>query len=224
MKKKRYIALILILSLLSMNKAYAACTQEEISGFEDVEDEYKITYEFNKETKDYTLKFSSPKPDMYDYVIYSAVDFECKDLDEDHMKSECYNVPINEYILEIVGQTDSCNDVLKTFTLKLPDYNNFSEDPACEGIEEFYLCQPTSEEKVDYDTFISRVNTYKRTKAEKEELVEQKKEGNNELLEEVMSYIKENLIQIIIIAVFIVLVVISTIVTYKSVKKSRRLE
>ena len=121
--------------------------------------------------------------------------------------------------------TETCDDVLKTTILKLPKYNKYSEDPLCEGIEEFDLCNSTYDKEIDYDTFVSRVETYKRTKNKNENINNDNDTGNNnKLLNNMKTYIEENLIQIIIVTVFIILVVITTIITAKSIRKSRRLE
>ena len=217
MKKRKYFILTAILFLSCIPKTYATCTQEEINEFKKVEDDYKVTYEFNHDTKDYNVTFHTPLINKFDYEIYTNIKLNCQKLNE--IEVECYNIPINEYELSIVGTSDSCNDVLKKLTLKLPEYNIYSDDPLCEGIEEFYLCQPTYEKKVDRETFESRVNTYKNSNKKEET-------EKNETLEEnkISEYIKENLIQIIIIIVFIILVIITIILTANSIRKSRRLE
>jgi len=222
MKKK--IILTFMLSLLCVNKIYADCTQEEFDEFTRLENEYQVIYEFNKDTKDYNLVFTNPKPEMFDYIMYIKDDFNCNDIDKNI--TACYNVPINEYQIEIVGQTNTCNDVVKTFTLNLPRYNIFSEDPLCQGIEEFVLCQSTYDKQIDYETFVSRVNIYKKTKQKEIEKEENKElnEEDNKNINKIESYIKEKPIEVIIIAIFIILVVISIIVITRSIKKSRRLE
>ena len=53
------------------NIIYADCTTNEISYFKRIEDDYKITYTNNKDTKDYTVTFYSPEPDKYEYMIYA---------------------------------------------------------------------------------------------------------------------------------------------------------
>lgn len=221
MIKKKYIALTLMLPLLGMSRTYASCTQEEINEFIKIKDEYKITYEFDKDTKTYTLNLIRANPDMYDYIIYLKGNLTCNDINE--KETECLYFSPGTYRIEIVGQTNTCSDTLKELTLELPKYNEYSEDPLCEGIEEFVLCQSTYDKEIDYDTFVSRVNTYKRTKQEKES--ELNEENNqNEFVSKVTTYIKENLLKIIIIIVFIILISITSIITYKSIRKSRRLE
>lgn len=220
MKKHKFLLSILSLSLFIPSTTYADCTKEEIDNFKEIEDEYKITYEFDKETKTYTLTFYSPKPDMYDYILHIGKDKKCNEIEE--KKNECYGIYPGEYIIDIVGQTNSCKDILSSKSLKLPAYNKYSEDPLCEGIEEFVLCQSTYDKDIDYDTFVSRVNTYKKNHVSKDD-TDNKKEEIKEP-NKILQYIQDNLLQIIIIVIFVIMVIITIILNVKSIKKSRRLE
>lgn len=213
-----------MLFLTSITSTHAACTQEEINNFKKIEDEYTVKYEFNNTNKTYNIYFNSKQSDKYYYQIYSEKELECSIVNDTTVK--CINFPPGKYDIDIKGVTNTCKDVLKEMTLNLPEYNKYSEDPLCEGIEEFVLCSPTYNKEIDYDTFVSRVNTYKRTKKEKQnEETEQKVEveEKNEFLEKTVNYIKDNLVTIII-AVFIVLLIITIVTIAKSIRKSRRLE
>lgn len=220
MIKNKIIILIISLSLFMPSTIYADCTKEEINNFKKIEDDYKITYEFNKETKLYTLTFYSPNPELYDFTIDESFLPNCTEIDNTTIN--CSNIYYGDYNFEVVGVTEECNMSFKKIKLSLPKYNKYSEDPLCEGIEEFVLCQPTYDKDIDYDTFVSRVNSYKKNHQKIEndkEIKEEVKEQN-----EIIKYIKDNLFQIIIITIFIILVIITIILTAKSIKKSRRLE
>lgn len=225
MKKHKFLLSILSLSLFIPSTTYADCTKEEIDNFKEIEDEYKITYEFDKDTKTYTINFVNPNPGNYGYkLIYvknekTKLEYNLTTIIEKNYSKT--NFSSGNYIFEIYGNTDTCNEKLKSKTLVLPKYNKYSEDPLCEGIEEFVLCQPTYDKDIDYESFVSRVNSYKNkmsnTKKEEEPTVV--KEENK-----ILKYVKDNLIQIIIIIVFIIMVIITIILTAKSIRKSRRLE
>jgi len=220
MNRKKYLILTAMLSLLCINKTYAACTQEEINDFKSVEDEYIIEPTLNMDNKKYVLKMTRKYPDKYDYLIHAKGTITCKDIDENN--TECYPFNPGKYKIEIVGQTNSCNDVFKTLILNLEPYNKFSESPLCNGIEEFVLCQKTYKKELTQEEFESRVNTYKKTNQNQTE--EEQNQPPTEIKNKLISYVKENLLTIIIIVVFAILVIITTIITWKSLRKSRRLE
>ena len=67
--KKKYIISALLIFILNINTISAACTQEEINEFKKIEDEYKVTYNFNQNTKKYKIKFTASMPDKYYYKI-----------------------------------------------------------------------------------------------------------------------------------------------------------
>lgn len=216
----KHIISLLSLFVLLPSTIYADCTEEEIKNFKKIEDDYKVTYEFNKETKNYTLKFYSPEPNMYDFIIYIVKTPTCKEL-ENNM-TECYNIDPGTYDLEIVGQTDSCKNSFKQLTIDLPKYNKYSDDPLCKGIEDFVLCQPTYDKDIEYDDFVSRVNTYRNSL----EIVNENdtNQNINKPENKILEYIKNNLFEIIIVAIFVLMVIATIILTAKSAKKSRRLE
>lgn len=218
---KNKLLFIALLSLFIPSTIYADCTKEEINNFKKIEDDYKITYEFNKDTKLYTLTFYSPEPDIYDYTSPDSNTFlNCEVINNNTVK--CSNIQSDEYNFEIIGMTDSCDITLKKIKITLPKYNTYSEDPLCEGIEEFVLCQPTYDKDIDYETFVSRVNSYKKNHPVKEDIDEKKEEPKEQ--NKIIKYIQDNLFQIIIMIVFITLVIMTIILTAKSIKKSRRLE
>lgn len=221
MKKIKYQIFTIMLFLMCITNTYATCTKEEIENFKKIEDEYTVKYEFDKNTKTYTIYFKTPEPEKYRFQIYSEKKLECTK-PEDNV-SKCINFPPEEYDVEIIGATNSCKDVLKTINLKLPEYNKFSDDPLCKGIEEFVLCNPTYNKEIDYETFVSRVNTYKKTKHKTETQLNNEQEEDT-FFQNVLEYIKENLVQIIIILTFTILLTITIIITAKSMRKSRRLE
>ncbi len=217
---KNKLLLLIPLSLLIPTIAYADCTKEEIQEFKEVEEDYKITYEFDKDTKLYSLTFYAPKSDVYNYIgVNNNVLSNCKTIDVTTV--ECSNINSGTYNFNIVGVTQRCNNTLKKIELTLPKYNSYSESQLCEGIEEFVLCQPTYDKEIDYDTFVSRINSYKKSKREQEN---KNKETTEKEQSKLLQYINDNLFQIIIVAIFIIMVIITIILSAKSIKKSRRLE
>lgn len=224
MNKKKYIILTLILSLFNIKNVYAECTQEELDEFAKVEDQYNITYEYDIASKTYTLIAKRTLPDKYDFYILMERygDTSCEEQNETITK--CFNIPPGQELeIKIVGQTSSCDKTFKEYTMVLPKTNEYYDDPLCEGIEEFYLCQPTIEKDIDYETFLSRTKTYIKTK-QKKELASSNENDNNQNIKKIKDYILNHKTQIIVIILFIILVTISSITAYRSIKKRRRLE
>lgn len=224
MNKKRYLTLTLVLSLIGMNKSYAACTQEQLDAFKLVEKEYKVTYELNQTTKLYNVIFHRDINKNYTYLIDGNMNFN-------NVMSSDTNIIYNDvlpgkYSIGIIHIESDCQEELKSFDIKVPRYNIYSEEPLCEDIKEFYLCKESYDKEIDRETFVSRVNTYKKSLDKKENTQEEsvKEETTNNIIDQILKYIKENLIQVIIITIFTILLIITAIVTIKQSRKSRRLE
>ncbi len=58
--------------------------------------------------------------------------------------------------------------VLNTRNVSLPNYNEFADDPVCEGAEGYSLCQKWGVISIEYEDFVSRVNDYKAKKQQQE--------------------------------------------------------
>ncbi len=215
MKKYKLLTLVISIFIL-LPKVYAECTQEEIDYFKEIEDEYQITYTFNEDTKDYTVTFYESEPDSY-YYYFDAAEEE-RLCDEADGKYVCKNVKPGSYEIEVYAATDTCEVSIKKETLDL-NYNQFSKDELCDGIEEFVLCQPDYDQDISYEEFISRVETYKKTKEPEPNNNNQQKSENK-----IIEYINNNLFQVIVISAFVVMVIITIILTASSIRKSRRLE
>lgn len=226
MKKNKYILLTTMLFLFNIQPTFATCTQEEINNFKKIEDEYTVKYEIDKSTQKYNLYFTATMPQQYYYKIYTDEALNCDAQSDTTIK--CADFVSGKYEVQIIGVTKSCNDALKNIIINLPKYNKYSESELCKGIEEFVLCNAAYEKEIDYETFVSRVETYKKTLTKKEEqnkpIEEEKDEQKNELLNNIINYIKNYWLECLIVMVFIVLVIITIIITAKSIRKSRRLE
>lgn len=236
MKKSKYIITAILLSLILCNQVHAACSQEQIKEFNKVAGKYKVTYEYDEKTEIYTVTFHNPNPALYDYQI--------RDLTG---KATCRSSGTNiictgknldtqlEY--SVIGMTTSCNQELKSGTFEVEKeednqntYNKFSESELCEGIEEFVLCQKDYNKELTEEEFISRVESYKKQLEESKNKPNQQEQNNNDnkqkkdILADIINYLKNHITETIIVIVFIIIFTISTILTVKSIRKSRRLE
>ena len=231
MNRYKYLIFTIVLFLTCITNTYAACTQEEINEFKKVEDDYVVKYEFDKNTKTYNVTFYTEESSRYTYILDQKMNLN--DLTEETETNYTFaKVMPGEYKIRVTGLSKECNNILKEIVLKIPEYNTYSEDPLCEGIEEFVLCSPTYNKEITYEEFVSRINTHKKnhsgeeaTKPKDEESPEKNEEKKeNEFITNIVNYIKTYLLEIIIVTIFIILLIITIIIAAKSIRKSRRLE
>lgn len=216
MKKQIYLITLISLFLLLPKLSYADCKEEVIERFSEIENHYVITYELDKENMNYNLTLKKDESNDYVYIIQPD-NFECKK--ETETTDICSNVQPGTYTVKIMSFNNNCNVIVKETTIDLPEHNKYYDDPLCNGIEEFILCQPTYDKSISYEDFVSRINTYKNSKAKKE-----KQEIANKNDNKINEYIAKNYqILSISIAGFIAIVLIIILIV-KKIKKSGRLE
>lgn len=202
-----------------------------IDDYEAIKDEFKVTYKYNKDTDDFTISLANPDYTKYGYGFIDEYDYTGY-MDNGALVKTVSNYKEDTYFYLIVGRNENCNGMIfKQEEKKLYKYNEYSDNPLCDGFEDFVLCQKEYDKEIDEETFKSRLETYKKTKEENNNNYQNKNENseiNNEtaknIWKNIIDYIKENLIVVIIVIVFIIIAIISIALTIKSVIKSRRLE
>ena len=148
MIKQKYLLSLISLSLLIPTIINADCTKEEIDNFKEIQDEYKVTYEFDIENKTYTVYINNIDSEHYTFSGDLFNDkFDASLLENNEIKIE--RVDAGNYSIKILSSNESCETVLKTITLELPKYNKYYGDPLCKDIEEFVLCQQTYDKDID---------------------------------------------------------------------------
>lgn len=229
MIKKRYIALTLMLYLLSINKAYAStCTESARQEFNQIQNQYKITTTYNDENKTYNMKIETANTNKFGYVFTIEQEYSCNKVSD--TVTECTGLkPGISFYARVIGMTNECNDLLKEEEIKLIRNNEYYGDPLCEGIEEFVLCQKMYDKEIDRETFEERIEIYKEKQESKKEEKKKQQEKEQEekisnTLNETINYIKENFIQVVIVIIFIILVAITTVISIITARKRRRLE
>ena len=219
MKKNIYLFTTIFIFLLLPSVIYADCSDEIINEFKEVEDEFKLAYEYNKETETYNIKIYNPNPEKYLYIpIDEKVQNKCTNIEENDIT--CEAIPADNYTFLIISTDNTCTDALKSVFLNLNNVNKYWNDPLCEGIEDFVLCDPTYDKDITYEDFVSRVETYKKTNHQKEKQESKNKDSENKVIE----YISNNYQIITIMIAAAIALVLIVILIAKKAQKSRRLE
>src|SRR5574344_208178 len=69
--------------------------------------------------------------------------------------------------------TTGCNNLLlKNLYINLPNYNNFSKDELCIGIEDYQLCQKWTNVNMTYDKFKKKVEAYRKSLEKEPDIVD----------------------------------------------------
>ena len=219
---KKILLITLVSLIVNTNIIYAECTTKDKEYYESIKDKYNISYEFDKDTKAYKLYLTYGDDSAFSYEIegdiMDNVNYEFKD-----NTTIISNITPGEYILRVIGVSDSCSDTFREETITLPKYNEYAYDPICEGIEEFVLCSPTYDKEIDYETFISRANTYRKNKEKGNDTTDDEKGNKNTITEWFKNNYQYIIYGLIGIAVLIMAIIIIKII-YNKERKRRRLE
>ncbi len=187
-------------------------TDEQIENFTWMEDYFRI-YISNLTTNLYV----EVKNNVTDEVkTYSYSDSNNGIVSFDQMdKEQIYNYTVTVYS----SINTNCEGTkLYTAYTSTPMFNYVSDEPACEGVEEFYACKKwLSVPITNMETLYDRIEKYKEGLIDKDG--EEKEEPSKEEEKGFKKFVKEN--KAIIIATTVCIVAVGGLVTVIIVKKQR---
>lgn len=225
-KRMRIISILLIVFLFNNLNVKASCTEEQKKAFQSKLDQVSITYKYENELLD-----------QNNNVITGFFSINITGLTED---LALYNPERN---LSLVGTKDGnfskfgfvngtyefrlfvnnnvCNDASRNITIKLPKYNEFSDNYLCNGIDatKFLPCSKWYEYDLDEKTFLARLEEYKQQTKKNNNVIEQVTEEVTDFFKVVSNHISDYLIWYIIGLLIIILSIVYLIYYIKKRKK-----
>lgn len=224
MRKNKYIIFTIMILFLNISYVYAECTTEEMTNLKKEANKIRATYKHlgKVETEwgeifynNFNLEFTNVPNDFY---------LKIEGLDEEYKpENNIVKMTINNGKWNFDIYSSKCAEKVDSLLVKIPRYNVYSEDPLCEGIDgdKFSLCGKYYESDVTYESFKERVENYRAihkidSKKDKQEVIENKKNIN---LDIIIKYINKYKTYILGSIISILLIVIITIIIKK--KRSR---
>lgn len=164
----------------------------------------------------FDLTFSNISTDMY--IRIDDYNEEWKEVKDN--KIIINKIATGKYRFSIYS--NSCQEKIGDISVKLPKFNSYSLDPLCEGIntDEFPLCSKYLEYQPSYETFVKKLEEYKKTKDIKPEDNNTKK-GNSftEILSKVISLITKYQLYIVVVLAVVLIILIIIIIVNKKKKR-----
>ncbi len=159
MKRIFTITLIILCLLLIPKVKASSCDDADIVRLTKIATNvnFSYTYQEYKDSVLFTINLSNMNSEIY------LKDFE-------HNKTYRYN---GEIVNHATGYKDNqtvrfdiystkCKELLFTNYVNLPPYNSYYDDPLCEGISTYYLCQKWSYVSLNYNGFKAKIEEYKK--------------------------------------------------------------
>ena len=232
--RRIYIWILAIVLFLTFPSYIHASCEDEADNFIAGRD-YKITSEYNKDTDTYAVTIYIADTTKHGMVFdgREALENSTTTTSGNSKTIVIKNLKSKEYKAIFVSTTSACKGkVLRTDTVEVSKPNKYAESSLCEGYEDFILCQKDYDKEIDEATFKSRLELYKQSKANEEpddEPDDNKEDEENAnksktFIDKIIDYIKANLFQVIVIAVFAIALIITVVISLTSAIRSRRLE
>ena len=212
MKYKYYLLIIITFMLSLMNNVYAEdCDSTDIKRLRVLANDVDISYEYNDDIYDddgfliydtYKVVISNLSDELY--VIESKTNLDLRNYSVNDGSITIDRLYSGNKSFKIYSRNCS-NKLLKTYSIKLPKFNNYSTDPNCEGHENLDICQKFYDSSnVDYYEFMEMINN-----SDNKDTDDNKSKDENKYIK----FIKDNYIYIsigggVLIIIIIVLIIL----------------
>ena len=236
MMEKNKILLLIIMMLafilgIGNVKAEGACSTTDLNNLRQEAANVKATYVPNEVTDDdgagrevLDLKVYNVTPKMILQYTYSGKGIQAgsfvrtaSDAGTDGaitVRQSSYGMVIN-YVIKVLANYGSCTgQTLKTIRVSLPVFNYYSLLDVCDGIQDYYLCQPYVMTVYTGADFYDKVETYKAKMLENNAV--ETDDDNNSVMTAAFSGVKKH--KYLIVGVVVAIGVIATVVILKRKK------
>ena len=203
--------LMIIAVFLFIPRVNATCDENRLKELKELAKNIEITTGIAAEDeeyiphRDYTVNdYGEPVPQGSTQIIISGMSKEFNVVDNTYERTFMYEDFKNNALIlnnELHGYRTfkvyslECNQEIRSIYIKVPRYNEYSTDPLCEGISgtDLAICGTWYDKEVDYETFKSMIEDYKENKIYEEN----EDEKNNNIINEIIDFIKSNYLYII---------------------------
>ena len=236
MMEKNKILLLIIMMLafilgIGNVKAEGACSTTDLNNLRQEAANVKATYIPNEVTDDdgagrsvLDLKVYNVTPQMVLQYTYSGKGIQdgsfirtASDIGKDGaitVRQSSYGMVIT-YVIKVLANYGSCTgQTLKTIRVSLPIFNYYSLLDVCDGIQDYYLCQPYVMTQYTGADFFDKVETY-RTKMLENNAIETE-DDNNSIMTAAFTGVKKH--KYLVVGVIVAIGVVATVVILKRKK------
>jgi len=235
---------LLIPTIKSVKAEEYVCDTEEYNAYKLLADQIELSYEHvedlvdengNKVNNMFNIVVNNLHLRLALYNVSNGTGISGIWANNGTIKS--YNYSPGTYTFEVRAFSAYCDDeVFRTISITIPKYNEYSEREECSDVNpnKFAMCDPYYQGAINEETFKTRVEQYKNQN--KEELVNPEdkengqmkddyveKEKNKNFLEQLLDFITQYYLYLIIGVVILIAIIITLIIlSKKGVFKKRK--
>ena len=236
MMEKNKILLLIIMMLafilgIGNVKAEGACSTTDLNNLRQEAANVKATYIPNEVTDDdgagrnvLDLKVYNVTPKMVLQYTYSGKGIKdgnfvrtSSDVGKDGaitVRQSSYGMVIT-YVIKVLANYGSCTgQTLKTIRVSLPIFNYYSLLDVCDGIQDYYLCQPYVMTEYTGADFFDKVESYKAKMLENNAI--ETDDDNNSIMTAAFSGVKKY--KYVIVGAIVAIGVVATVLILKRKK------
>lgn len=205
--KMFFLVFIALIFFIPLNVS-ASCNYSEVVRLKKIANNLTTSYNYvtSENSVVFNIIISNLHQDIYLYDVYSDKDYYYDNSSEINIGG--FNPGVTARFLVKSNFGNCKGETISTTYVNLPNYNSYWNDPLCEGISEFSLCQKWTTSAINtYAAFKSEVIAYKLSLITDETEVEDEQYSES-ILSIVLQYILQYYYLFLIAIILICLIVI----------------
>ncbi len=232
--KKRLSCLFILLGVIffGVNVHAASCSAEELKNMkleaQNIEFKYELVLKNYANSADEDYGYDVILTGINDRFYFLAGNYDylvdySKAVDGSITISNVFNDGGYKSKIKVYGSSKSeCKDELvRTIYITFPYYNSYSTRKECKGLEEYKICQKTTNTtNIKEQQFLEQIENAKKIEKSKKEKQEPKQKEEKNIFVEFFNYYSKN--KIYTIPLTIALVVIVVVIAFMISKKKKK--
>lgn len=157
---KKFLWILVLSFVFFLPNVNAACNYQEDARLKGLASNVFTSYDYHADSNTFSIVITNLHPDIY---IYDTVKKQFYYYNGSSTIVTYGYAPGQTVKFNIQSNYSNCRGTLQTVHyVNLPFYNQFYQDPICEGLDEYSLCQKWTTHGINkYEDFIKEVSAYK---------------------------------------------------------------
>lgn len=207
MKKIKIMLIVFILMLINYENVLAECSSEEVQVLKEKASNIEIKLELQENVEGefgyydtHNLIINNMTEEFFIYSEYDGQSYGIRDANSEG-QIIFVDYMFGKHLFKIYSQ--KCGMLISIMEVDVPRYNSFFKDPLCEGIsgDDLAVCNKWYDGDLNYESFKSAVENYKRE--------------NNEDEKDMKSFISDNVLKILVLSGAVILMIVVLVVLRK---------
>jgi len=209
MKKIMLLLLVIIANFIIYDNVYAYCDYAELANIKKLSSNISVSYDYVYDTNiddvSFNITFSNLNGSV---IIEDNLGIKHYYNGDSKLTLNNYNDGIKYKFVYSTENTSCINKTLMTNYVNLPKYNSYYNDPVCDKLKDYYMCQMWYQHDLTKIEFDKKISEYAK-------VINKEENENDDIASNIIDFIMDNYYYFIGLSAIIIVIIIVRKSSYK---------